>query len=116
MPSVTGGCHCGAVRFEAEVDTSSGIECDCSYCSKSGNLLAFTGADSFRPTSGMGDLTDYRFNKKVIAHLFCKHCGIGAFGRGTGPDGREMAAINLRCVDGIDLDKVERKPFNGAAL
>ncbi|HVH49461.1 MAG TPA: GFA family protein [Sphingomicrobium sp.] len=116
MAKVTGGCHCGAVRFEADVDTSSGIECNCSYCSKSANLLAFTGADQFRQTAGEDSLTDYRFNKNVIAHLFCANCGIGAFGRGKGPDGQEMAAINLRCVDGIDLDAVERKPFNGAAL
>ena len=116
MAKVTGGCHCGAVRFEADVDTSSGIECNCSYCSKSANLLAFTGADQFRQTAGEDSLTDYRFNKNVIAHLFCANCGIGAFGRGKGPDGQETAAINLRCVDGIDLDAVERKPFNGAAL
>ena len=116
MTNVTGGCHCGAVRYEAEVDTTSGIECNCSYCTKAAPLLAFTSADRFRVTSGEEALTDYRFNKHVIAHLFCRHCGIGAFGRGTGPDGTEMAAINLRCVDGIDLDAVERKPFNGAAL
>lgn len=116
MASVTGGCHCGAVRFEAEVDTSSGIECDCSYCSKASPLLAFTSAEQFRQTAGESNLTDYRFNKKVIAHLFCKDCGVSAFGRGKAPDGTEMAAINLRCVDGIDLDKVKRQRFNGAAL
>lgn len=116
MASVTGGCHCGAVRFEAEVDTSSGIECNCSYCSKAAPLLAFTSAEEFRQTAGASDLTDYRFNKKVIAHLFCKYCGISAFGRGKGPDSTEMAAINLRCVDGIDLASIARKPFNGAAL
>lgn len=116
MEKVEGGCHCGAVRFEAEVDTGSGIECNCSYCSKAAPLLAFTTADKFRQTAGEDSLTDYRFNKQVIAHLFCKACGISAFGRGTGPDGTEMAAINLRCVDGIDLPAVQRHPFNGAAL
>ena len=116
MAAVTGGCHCGAVRFEADVDISSGIECNCSYCSKSGNILAFTSADQFKQTDREASLTDYRFNKHVIAHLFCATCGISAFGRGKGPGGQEMAAINLRCVDGIDLEAVERKPFNGAAL
>ena len=116
MAQVTGGCHCGAVRFEAEVDTASGIECNCSYCAKAAPLLAFTAADQFRVTAGEDSLTDYRFNKQVIAHLFCRDCGIGPFGRGTSPDGTRMAAINLRCVDGIDLAAVERRPFNGAAL
>ena len=116
MAPVTGACHCGAVRFEAEVDTSSGLECNCSYCAKAAPLLAFTSADQFRQTAGEDKLTDYRFNKQSIAHLFCSACGISAFGRGTGPGGVEMAAINLRCVDGIDLDQVKRERFNGAAL
>ena len=116
MTQVSGGCHCGAVRFEADVDTASGIECNCSYCSKAAPLLAFIGAEQFKQTSGGEIMSDYRFNKNVIAHLFCKNCGISAFGRGKGPGGQEMAAINLRCVDDIDLDSVARKPFNGAAL
>jgi len=111
-----GGCHCGAVRFEAEVDTSFGIECNCSYCSKAAALLAFTPADKFRLTTAEGRLTDYRFNKRVIEHLFCSTCGISAFGRGKAPDGTEMAAINLRCIDDIDLTAVERRAFNGATL
>jgi hypothetical protein len=116
MGKIQGGCHCGAVRFEADVDTSSAIECNCSYCSKGAPLLAFATADRFAVTAGEDSLTDYRFNKQVIAHLFCSRCGISAFGRGRGPDGTEMAAINLRCVDGIDLDSVERRPFDGASL
>ncbi|HEY0625398.1 MAG TPA: GFA family protein [Allosphingosinicella sp.] len=116
MGKVEGGCHCGVVRFEAEVETTSGIECNCSYCSKAAPLLAFTTADKFEVTAGQQRLTDYRFNKQVIAHLFCSACGISAFGTGRGPDGTEMAAINLRCVDGIDLQAVQRQPFNGAAL
>ncbi len=116
MEKVSGGCHCGTVRFEAQVDTASGVECNCSYCAKAGPLLAFTSADKFAQTAGADRTSDYRFNKQVIAHLFCADCGISAFGRGTAPDGTEMAAINLRCVDGIDLAAVERKPFNGAAL
>jgi hypothetical protein len=116
MAAVTGSCHCGTVQFEAEVDTSSGLECNCSYCAKAAPLLAFTSADQFRQTAGEDSLTDYRFNKRNIAHLFCATCGISAFGRGTGPDGTEMAAINLRCVDGIDLDRIQRQSFNGAAI
>lgn len=116
MGRVEGGCHCGAVRFEAEVETGSGVECNCSYCSKAAPLLAFTSADTFRQTAGEDMISDYRFNKQVIAHLFCSTCGISAFGRGQAPDGRQMAAINLRCVDGIDLAAVERQPYDGAAL
>ena len=79
MATVEGGCHCGAVRFEAEVDTGSGVECNCSYCAKAAPLLAFTTADRFRQTAGQDRLTDYRFNKMTIAHLFCSACGISAW-------------------------------------
>jgi hypothetical protein len=113
---VAGGCHCGAVRFEATVDTSSGLECNCSYCSKSAPLLTFTGADAFRQTAGADAMTDYRFYKQAIAHLFCATCGISAFGRGETPDGQQMVAINLRCVDDIDLAAVDRQSFDGAKL
>jgi len=116
MQKVEGGCHCGAVRFEAEVNTTSGVECNCSYCSKAGPILSFTPDDRFRITQGEDRLTDYRFHKQVIAHLFCSTCGISAFGRGQDPSGVKMAAINLRCVDGIDLESVARQKFDGAAL
>lgn len=114
--AVSGGCHCGAVRFEATVDISSALECNCSYCSKAAPLLAFTGADAFRQTAGADAMTDYRFYKKAIAHLFCSTCGISAFGRGEAPDGQRMVAINLRCVDDLDPGTIERQRFDGAAL
>jgi hypothetical protein len=112
----TGGCHCGKVRYEVTIAPDSGISCNCSMCSKKGTLLSFVGADAFTLKSGEGDLTDYQFNKHVIHHLFCKHCGVTSFARGVGPGGKEMVAVNLRCLDGIDLDKVEVKKFDGKSL
>ena len=108
-----GGCHCGAVRYEAEVDTASAIECNCTHCAKAGLLLAFTTPDKFTQTAGDGATTEYRFNKRVLQHLFCSTCGIQSFAKGSGPDGKPMVAINLRTIDGLDLTKVERKPFDG---
>jgi hypothetical protein len=109
----TGGCHCQKVRFEVTVDASNGMTCNCSICEKKGTVLAFAPAAGFKLVSGTDDLSDYQFNKHVIHHLFCKHCGISSFGRGKGPDGTEMAAINLRCLDGIELDKVTIGKFDG---
>ena len=108
-----GGCHCGAVRYEAEVDTASAVECNCAHCSKAGLLLAFTPRARFTQTGGADAMTEYRFNTKKLQHLFCATCGIQSFAFGTAPDGTETASINLRTVDGIDLTKVERKPYDG---
>ncbi|MFQ5562669.1 MAG: GFA family protein [Parvularculaceae bacterium] len=111
-----GGCHCGAVRFKAEADLSDVKECNCSHCSKKGFLLTFMPADNFRLLSGGDKLTEYRFNKKAISHLFCSVCGVQAFGRGKGPGGAEMAAVNVRCLDDIDLSTLEPQPVDGKSL
>jgi hypothetical protein len=109
-----GSCHCGAVRYTVEADLAQPIvSCNCSMCGRSGTLLAFLPADKFHLEQGEDSLTDYQFNKKVIHHLFCKVCGIKPFARGTGPGGKPMAAINVRCLDGVDPTKLQIAPFDG---
>jgi hypothetical protein len=62
LKSVKGGCHCGAVRFEGDLDYSSTMTCNCSHCEKKGFVLTFASGTNFRVTSGEDKLTDYRFN------------------------------------------------------
>jgi hypothetical protein len=109
----TGGCHCGAVRFEFTGHLAGVAECNCSHCSKKGFLLAFVPAATFTLISGEDALTEYRFNKKHIAHRFCGTCGVQAFGAGTTPDGAEVRAINVRCVDDVDLDALPVTQVDG---
>lgn len=112
----TGSCHCGAVRFEATADLTSTMTCNCSICRRTGTVLTFVPSEGFTLIAGTGNLSDYQFNKKVIHHLFCKTCGVRAFGRGTGPDGREMVAINARCLDGVDVADLTPHRFDGARI
>ncbi|HVK60401.1 MAG TPA: GFA family protein [Bdellovibrionales bacterium] len=109
----TGGCHCGKVRFEVEMNVENAISCNCSICAKRGSLLDFVPESQFRLLSGESDLSDYLFNKKVVHHLFCKTCGILSFGKGTAPDGSKMVAINVRSLDGIDLTKLKIQNYDG---
>lgn len=109
----TGGCHCGAVRFEAEINTGSAIACNCSICTKSGYILAFVPGSKFKLLSGKDALKDYQFNKKKIHHTFCTTCGVRPFGTGQTPDGGDMFAVNLRCVDELDLESVHPQKFDG---
>jgi hypothetical protein len=111
-----GGCHCGKVRYRVETSLEPVISCNCSICQKRGVLLTFVPAASFELGSGADKLTDYQFNKKVIHHLFCNECGVGSFARGVGPDGAEMVAINVRCLDGVDLDALTITPFDGRSM
>jgi hypothetical protein len=109
----TGGCHCGKVRFEVKVSLEQVISCNCSICATSGLLLAFTPADQFTLISGADDLSDYLFNKKQIHHLFCSTCGVRSFARGAMPDGTEMRAINVRCLDDVDVSTLTLTPIDG---
>ena len=67
-------------------------------------LLTFVTPDKFKIVAGGDGLEDYQFNKKMIHHLMCPDCGIESFARGKGPDGKEMIAINVRCLDGVDVE------------
>jgi hypothetical protein len=114
LETYKGGCHCGKVRYEVKLDLSKPvISCNCSMCGRSGTLLTFVPADQFTLESGDDVLTDYQFNKHVIHHLFCRVCGIKAFARGTGRDGAPTVAVNTRCLDGIDIAKLNVTPFDG---
>lgn len=109
-----GGCHCGAVRFEVDLDLNAPmLECNCSICSKTGTRLAFVGADKFTLKSGEEHLKDYLFNKKHIHHLFCTTCGVRSFASGATPDGGKMYAVNVRCLDDVDLDAMQIKRHDG---
>ncbi|HLV67422.1 MAG TPA: GFA family protein [Polyangiaceae bacterium] len=103
----TGSCHCGQVRFDVTADISKVIACDCSMCGRTGALLAFAPAGNFKLLSGEDALSDYQFNTRTIHHLFCRSCGIRSFSRGTTPDGQPMVAINVRCLEGVDLGSLE---------
>jgi hypothetical protein len=107
----TGGCHCGAVRFEALADWSSALSCNCSICEKKGYLHVIVERGDFRLTKGQETLQGYEFGTKTAKHFFCRVCGITSFYvPRSHPDG---FSINLRCVDGIDLAAVRVEPFDG---
>lgn len=108
-----GSCHCGAVRYQVTTDMAQVITCNCSYCSRRGSVLTFVTPDRFTLQSGGNDLVEYRFNTNRIQHLFCPTCGMEPFARGRKPDGTEMVAINIRCLEGVDLSTLTPIPFDG---
>jgi hypothetical protein len=112
-----GSCHCGQVQFDVEIDLDQPVAtCNCSICQRSGTMLSFVPADSFKLVAGEEALTDYQFGRKQIHHTFCSRCGIRAFARGQMPDGTPMVAINVRCLEDVELDKVPVTRFDGRSL
>jgi hypothetical protein len=109
-------CHCGKVALEFDAEIQGAMSCNCSICERSGTLLMFLPRDAVKIEAAPDALTTYTFNKHVIQHKFCKTCGIKVFSEGVDPKGNPMAAINIRCIDGLDLGKVPAQPFDGRAL
>ena len=112
--SYEAACHCGAVTLTVDGDVpAEAISCNCSHCRDKGFLLTFVPRDAVA-VGGEESLGEYRFNRKVIAHRFCRTCGVQPFAEGPGPEG-PGAMINLRCVAGLDLDLLQIIPFDGAS-
>ena len=109
-----GSCHCGAVKFEAEGEIKQVMACNCSICSRKGSLLWFIPRDNFRLVSG--NPSTYTFNKHFIKHRFCATCGIHPYAEAADCSGKPMAAINARCLEGVDLAALPVKQFDGRSL
>lgn len=95
-----GSCHCGAVRFEADIDLAQGtFRCNCSICFKTRAWLASVPAGDFRPVAGGKLLADYQFGKKRLHHRFCTHCGVRPYSHSAD---QKFYAVRVNCLDGID--------------
>jgi hypothetical protein len=81
-----------------------------------GWLLAMAPKARFKLLSGEDVLSDYQFAKKHLHHQFCSVCGIRSFSHGSGQDGKEMVAINVRCLDDVDVTPLEVQTFDGKSL
>jgi hypothetical protein len=107
----TGSCHCGTVRYEADIDLGDRtFKCNCSICTKTRTWLTTVSPDAFRLLTGETELTEYQFNTKNIHHLFCKHCGVRSFGWGEDSEGDKFYAIHVTCLDDVTIDELVNAP------
>jgi hypothetical protein len=108
----SGGCHCGAVRFEVFcADEPYVTDCNCSMCTKIGFLHLIVEKSGFRLLGGENQLADYRFNTGTARHFFCKICGVKSFYvPRSHPDGY---SVNYRCLDEADMARITVRAFDG---
>jgi hypothetical protein len=108
-----GSCHCGKIRYEVEGELTGAMACNCSICSRKGALMWFVPRSTLKLLTPASDLSTYTFNKHVIKHHFCGTCGIHPYGEGADPKGNAMAAINIRTLENVDLDKIPVHHYDG---
>lgn len=108
-----GGCHCRRIAFEVEGEIDAALSCNCSICARKGSLLWFVAREKLRLHTPEEAASSYSFHRHVIRHRFCPQCGIHPYGDGGDLRGGWIAAINLRCVDGLDLDSIPVHHFDG---
>jgi hypothetical protein len=111
-----GACHCGRIGFEVEGDIDRVIECNCSICSKRGTLLWMVPREQLRLASPEADVATYTFNTQRIRHRFCPSCGVATFSEGADQKGAEIAAVNVRCLDGVEPANLKVTQFDGRKL
>ena len=106
-----GSCHCGAVRFAAEIDlAATSLRCNCSYCLKIRCWASLVAPTAFRLLAGEADLSEYRFGAGRERHYFCRHCGVRPFGRGDSPRGGPFVGIGVNCLDDAAVAELARVP------
>jgi hypothetical protein len=107
-----GSCHCGKVRFEADLDLATGTgKCNCTYCWKVRNWSIIIKPEAFRAIAGEDELTKYSFGTSAGGHAFCKHCGIRTFTRGYLEQiGGAFVSVALASLDDLDPGELAAAP------
>jgi len=107
MKTVHGSCHCGAIRYEADLDLGAGtIKCNCSICTKMRFWAVQVPSRAFRLLTGAADLSEYRFHAKRDGHNFCRHCGINIFSTGHSPRLGDFHAITVASLDDVPVEEL----------
>lgn len=108
-----GSCHCGNIRFEADIDLSKGTgKCNCSFCKKTRNWSAIIQPSAFRLISGSDSLGEYKFNTNSNSHHFCKNCGIRTFTKGFVAEiGGHYVSIYIPALDNVEPHELIEAPL-----
>jgi hypothetical protein len=108
-----GSCHCGKIAYDVEGDIGTVVQCNCSHCQRKGYMLWFVPRQTLTLNTPGADMRTYKFNRHVIEHHFCAVCGCAPFADGKDAKGNATAAVNVRCLEGVDLSSITVTAYDG---
>lgn len=111
-----GSCHCGEVAFEVEGEITGAVVCNCSICARKGALLWAVPRSDLRLLGPEEKLRSYTFNNHVIVHRFCETCGMHPYAEQENAEDGPAAYVNLRCIEGLDLQAIPVMEFDGRSM
>ena len=122
--AIKASCHCGKTRFEIAGNVPAQLtRCTCSFCAKRGALYAYYMPEQFKVAVSPQDDGVYRWNSKLVAHHFCKNCGVPTFSDSPAfePDGSwdqktRRIAVNARLFDDFDAASAPVAVIDGKNL
>ncbi len=110
MTSYRGSCHCGDVRFMADIDLSAGtVKCNCSLCTKMRWWAALVKPGAFRLNGSLG-LGEYRFLTQRDGHFFCRRCGVHTHSTGESSTLGAFVAVAVACLDDVEAEDLIAAP------
>lgn len=111
-----GSCHCGAVRYEADIDFDAGTgRCNCSICTKLRKWGTVIKPENFRLLAGEDNLSSYQFATKSGHYRFCRTCGLHPFSDAYIEQlGGAIVSINIACLDDLPPETLINAPLNWA--
>jgi hypothetical protein len=111
MTTYRGSCHCGAMRYEADGELDAVELCNCTLCSRTGYLHWYVVPERFRLLTSPDAYATYVWGTGVARHYFCKTCGVSPFRRAR--SNPNEIDVNVRCLEGVDLEAIPVKRFDG---
>lgn len=117
LKTYTGGCHCGAIRYSAQLDLSAphpdATKCNCSICLKVNRVgLSVEQPETrFKLVSpgSIDDVPEYRFGVKRQSYRFCNVCGVHCFSSGSYE--YEGKVVDNFAINAVTLDQGQGVDF-----
>jgi hypothetical protein len=117
IPATTGGCGCGAVRWELSEPAAGAAYCHCTRCQRRTGSAYSAGArivpGSFRVTRGKDRIRAWRPDDGFEKH-FCGECGSALFSRD--PADPDRVSVRLGSFDGDPGVRPEDRQFTAYAV